>query len=125
MAKKDKDNEAGRALRGSNYDPEITKSFVARVEQLNDDIQREKDECKALCDPIKEDIKAVFDEAETAGISPDLLKGAIKERKLRRDAEKVQEKFQGTRKDQYHSLLLAIGEFAETDLGSAAVAKAA
>lgn len=120
MPKKEKTEGEGRALRGSNFEPEITKGFVDRLERLNDDIQAEKDLCKEQCIPIKADIAEVMDEAEEAGIPPDLLKGALKRRKLQRQAEKVEDKFLGMRKDQYHALLMSLGE-----LGQAALDKAA
>lgn len=120
MGKKKDETAEGSARKGSNFDPEKAMAFVDRIETLKHEQQVFKEDAAASCAAVKLDIDEVYAEAETAGISPAYLKTALKRRKLKADAEALDEKFAGTKKDEYHALLLALGE-----LGEAAIKKAA
>lgn len=129
--KKDKEPEPGAdgngvsAFRGNGFDPEIAKKFVDRLENLNNDMAAEKGEFMARCKVIHADYKEVLTEAKNAGIPKKPLKSLVKQRKLERDIEDIRTDLEGDDQDSFDQLVLALGKFAETDLGAAAMKDAA
>lgn len=104
---------SGSARRGANFEPKQTKAFVSLIETLKD----EKDLLKAthkeeFLDPLDEDVAAVYDEAERVGVPKNILRAAVKKRKLERDADKIRDKFEGGTLNDYDAILLALGELA-------------
>ncbi len=107
-------NDTGSARRGSNFDPDIVQSFVARVETLTTEKKLLKDAFKeSTIKPIDDDIAEIIKEADKAGVPPKMLRAALKKRKLEADAGAQAEKFEGDARDEFEALLLALGELAE------------
>jgi uncharacterized protein (UPF0335 family) len=129
--KKDKEPEPGEggsgvaAFRGNGFDPDIAKGFVDRIENLHGDLASEKGEFMARCKVIQADIKEVLTEAKNAGIPKKPLKSLVKQRKLERDIENIRTDLEGDDQDSFDQLVMALGKFAETELGAAAVQQAA
>lgn len=129
--KKDKEPEPGEggngvaAFRGNGFDPAIAKGFVDRIENLHSDLAAEKGEFMQKCKVIHADIKEVLTEAKNAGIPKKPLKSLVKQRKLERDIEDIRTDLEGDDQDSFDQLCLALGKFAETGLGAAALDAAA
>lgn len=128
-AKKEKepgeDGAGVSAFRGNGFDPSIAHSFVSRVENLHGDLATEKSEFMTRCKVIHSDIKEVLTEAKNAGIPKKALKNVIKHRALLNKVEDVRNDLEGEDQDNFDQLLNALGNFAGTDLGAAAVERAA
>lgn len=113
------------AFRGNGYDPAILGAFNARVENLYGDLATEKGESMARCRAIHQDIDAVLAEAKNAGIPKKEFKGVIKKRTLLAKAEAIRSDLEGDSQNTFDQIEFALGKFAETELGAAAMEKAA
>lgn len=129
--KKSKEPEPGEggngvaAFRGNGYDPAIVNGFVTRIEKLYSDIATEKSEFMSRCKVIHGDVKEVLTEAKNAGIPKKSLKSLIKQRDLLGKVENIRNDLEGDDQDSFDQLCLALGAFAQTGLGAAAVERAA
>lgn len=127
--KKDKPEEdtgnGVAAFRGNGFDPQIAQGFVDRIENLYADIATEKSEFMTRCKVIHGDVKEVLTEAKNAGIPKKALRNVIKKRKLENDIEGIRADLEGDDQDSFDQLVFALGKFAETGLGAAAVQAAA
>lgn len=106
--------------RRSNFDPDMVKAFVDRVESLHNDIASEKGAYMATCKGIREDISSVYDEAKEKGIPKKILKLVIEQRALGRKMEDIREELEQDDQDIFDQLMLALGDLADTPLGQAA-----
>lgn len=109
----------------NGFDPEKAQSFVSRVENLNQDMETLKAEHMAKCKAVREDIKDVLEEAKGEGIPKGALKAVIKVRELERKAERARDDLDSDVQGDFDNLRLALGDLAETELGQAAMDKAA
>ena len=115
-----------KAKAGTNgFDPDKVKSFVGRIEHLNGDMQTLKAEHMSKCKAVREDIKEVIAEAKDAGIPASALKALIKVREFERKAEAQRDNLDNEIQGDFDNLRLALGDLAETELGQAALDKAA
>src|SRR5580765_788351 len=114
----------GRALAGNGIDPDIADNYVQRIEQLADDIATLQAENAERCQNIREDVKEVYHDAFEAGLAPKPLKALIKVRELSRKQHAVRKKLDLDQLAEFEQLVEALGEFAETPLGAAAMAAA-
>lgn len=116
---------SGSAVRSNGYDPEQVKSFVSRVENLEQEVELLKVDFKEkTIGPLKEDIKQVVEEAEQAGIPKKELKAVLKRRAAHRKAEAIREKLKSYEQTNFDNLRLALGDLSELPLGAAALSKA-
>lgn len=119
------EDENGGAVRSNGYDPEAVKSFVARIENLQGEIEELREAFKSDCEPLKEDIKVVKEEAEYAGIPKKELNKVLSARALAQKIEKQRGKLEPHEKTNYDNLMLALGGLKDLPLGIAALGKAA
>lgn len=113
------------AFRGNGFDPAIAGSFVNRIENLYSDIATEKSEFMTRCKSIHGDIKEVLTEAKNAGIPKKALRNVVKQRALLNKVEDIRNDLEGDDQDSFDQLVIALGKFADTGLGAAAVQAAA
>ncbi len=132
MAKRVKKEEQGpddghgvSAFRGNGFDPAILGAFNARIENLMTDLGLEKSESMTRCKAIHQDIDEVLKEAKNAGIPKREFKAVIKKRTLLARAEEIRADLEGESVDAFDQIEFALGKFAETELGAAAVDRAA
>src|SRR5690349_12058298 len=103
-------------------DPKQIERFVKRIESLDDDIQRLRDECRAECFDLMTDKKAVLEEAKDAGIPLKPLKAAIKARRLEKQAKAQRDNLRDIDLiDKFDLIRHALGDLADTPLGQAAM----
>ena len=119
------DGHGVSAFRGNGYDPAILGAFNARIERLHDDLATEKGESMSRCRIIHQDIDAVLAEAKNAGIPKKEFKAVIKKRTLLAKAEAIRADLEGEGVDTFDQIEFALGKFAETELGAAALQAAA
>lgn len=128
-AKKEKEvGEEGAgvsAFRGNGFDPTILGEFSARIENLMADLGLEKSESMTRCKAIHQDIDEVLKEAKNAGIPKREFKAVIKKRTLLAKANALREDMEGDSQTAFDQIEFALGKFAETDLGAAAMRTAA
>lgn len=103
----------------NGYDPEKLGSYVGRIFNL-------KDELASVSGTLRRDMKEVYQEAaDQAGIPTKLLKRLVKEEDDRRKKEAWLEELEADERQSLEQLEAALGAFKETELGQAAMARAA
>ena len=116
---------ADRARPGLNgLDPDKVKGFVGRVENLHKDLDKLRSEHMLACKDVRGDIKEVIKEAKGEGINAKALKAAIEQRALERKAKEVAHGLDIDEQSQLEQIRAALGEYADTPLGAAAVSAA-
>lgn len=104
-----------RTKPGDNgFDPEQSKNFRDRIINLHTELESESGR-------IRSEIKDVYGEAKEAGIPKALMKAAIKRIRGRTRDEKEDKDLESDYPGLLDKLMQALGEFAETPLGRAAV----
>lgn len=110
---------------GNGFDPDIVKGYVDRIERLDDDLAHEKGVYMEACKVIHEQRAGVIQEAKDQhGISKRALKTVVKVRGLEERAERLREELEPEIQDGFDQIRLALGDYADTPLGGAALAKA-
>ena len=103
---------------------EHVQEAVAAIEKLDDDLLKERMSYMKRCKDIRKIKADEFDSASNRGISKKLLKTKIKERELERKIDGLTEDLEDDERSEYQMLSEKLGEFADTPLGQAAMAKA-
>jgi len=98
-------------------------SFVTRYEAVNDQVLSEKGQFMRRCAQLNEDKKSILDEAKEKGIPKAALKAVIKARDLERKVDKAREDLEDDDAAQFDDIREALGDFADSPLGAAAVKK--
>lgn len=93
--------------------------YMKRIESLKGDLESERSKYMNACKPIHEDIRDIYTEAKTAGVSAKALKGLVKFRELEKRQDAIADDFDEDNGAIYEVLIEALGP-----LGKAA-AKAA
>lgn len=117
--------EASTPKAGHNSLAEKGKAFVERVETLNKDLATEQSNYMTACKGIRGDIKVVLSEAKDEGIPAKVIRAAVKARTLERKAREARDALDMADQDTLDNIRHALGDFADTDLGQAAIDKAA
>lgn len=93
--------------------------FLARIENLHDDLESKKGAYMASCKAVRDDIKTVYSEAKEAGVAPKALKGVVRNRQLHRKIDAISDGLDIDEISTYEQLCEALGDFGETELGKA------
>jgi hypothetical protein len=103
---------------------EDVQAAVEAIEKLDGDLLSEKMAYMNRCKIIRKMKADKYDHASDQGISKKLLKKKIKERDLERKIDGITEDLEDDERSEYQMLTEKLGEFADTPLGQAAMAKA-
>jgi hypothetical protein len=96
---------------------------LAHVEQNYADLASERGIYMSKCKRIRETMAGDYDKASDQGISKKLLKKIIKERELERKIGALTDDLEDDERSEHQMLMEKLGEFANTPLGKAALAK--
>jgi len=96
---------------------------VANIEQCYSDLASERGIYMSKCKRIRETMAGDYDKASDQGISKKLLKKIIKERELERKIFGLSDDLEADERSEIEMLKEKLGEFANTPLGKAALAK--
>lgn len=96
------------------------KAFVERIENVNRDIEHEQEAAKESISGYRRDVAAILKQAKAAGLAG-AVRAAVRARKLARQQEKVRERLDIADRDTFDTIRLALGDYAETALGKAAL----
>lgn len=105
-------------------DNEDVQAAVRNIEDHFADLASERGTYMLKCRRIREAMAADYEKAGSRGISKKLLKKIVKERDLERKIEAVTADLEPDERSEYDMLIEKLGEFVNTPLGAAAVAKA-
>lgn len=105
---------------GNGFDPRLVTQLVVQIEAAMDDKATEHGEYMRRCQGINTRIDAVYDEGKARGVPKKELKANIQRRVLERKIEALREGLEGDRQDAYDLLRQAMGDLADTPLGTAA-----
>ena len=106
----------------NGFDRDKVKGFVNRINNLKEDLEKERGASMRRCKDIREDIKGVFAEAKDVNIPVKPLKAVIKARELERRAAAQRDGLADSDEmDKFDLLQEALGPLAGTPLGMAAV----
>ncbi|MET3996039.1 glycerol-3-phosphate cytidylyltransferase-like family protein [Bradyrhizobium sp. S3.9.2] len=103
---------------------EHVQEAVDQIEKLDADLMAEKMAYMSKCKTIRKIKADAYDHASDQGISKKLLKKKIKERDLGRKIDRITADLEDDERSEYEMLSEKLGEFADTPLGSAALARA-
>lgn len=95
--------------------------YLARVENVLADLDRMKGEYMAACKAKREDIKEIYKEAKDDDIPVRALKGLVKYRELERRQAELAETIPDEEVSEFEMLVEALGDYADTPLGQAAL----
>lgn len=95
--------------------------FLARVENVLDELERMKGEYMAACKAKRADIKEIYTEAKDAEVPVKALKGLVKYRELERKQAALEEAIPDEEVSEFQILVEALGDFGDTELGQAAL----
>jgi F0F1-type ATP synthase membrane subunit b/b' len=125
MADNDNGNTERTPRRSNGYDGDKVKDYVARIENLLDEIGTAKGEYMQIAKARREDISEILTEARDAeGIPRKALKAAIRELELKRKLEGVRGDLEDEDAEAFDAIKLALGDFGDTELGRAALDRA-
>lgn len=111
--------------KSGSFEPKKAKSFIERIEAINQEIASEQGEFMSRCKALKEDIALILEEAKSAGIAKKPLRAVLKTRELELKLEAQRDDLEDEQQDTYDAIRHAIGDLAETPLGEAALSRAA
>jgi hypothetical protein len=97
---------------------------VEAIEKLFGDLLVEKTTYMSKCKTIRKIMADEYDSASNRGISKKLLKTKIKERDLERKIDDLTADLEDDERNEYQMLSEKLGEFGDTPLGAAALARA-
>jgi hypothetical protein len=103
---------------------EDIQAAVDGIEKLDGDLLSEKMAYMNRCKIIRKMKADKYDHASDQGISKKLLKAKIKERDLERKIGGLTEDFEDDERSEYQMISEKLGEFGDTPLGKAALARA-
>lgn len=111
-----------RILEGRNRaNDEEMAGYVTRMENLEAEGRREQATYMERMRRIREDQKSVLDEAKENGIPKKSLKAVVKVRDLERKMTAAREDLEDDDAATFDDIRKALGDFADSPLGSAAV----
>jgi uncharacterized protein (UPF0335 family) len=109
---------------GSMPPADVLLDFTHRVENLYDELASEKGEYMNRARQIRESIARVLVEAKDAGIPKKEFKTVIKARQLENKLERIRDELEPDEVETFDQIRLALGDYADTPLGAAALAQA-
>jgi len=110
----------------NSYDWEVAGKFVTSVEEVQVEIDAINAEAKLKCQPHREDIKGIKKNMkDDLGIPMKAFNAVVAARKADLKAKGHREKLSTDHKDSYDQIRTALGDFADTPLGEAAVVRLA
>jgi uncharacterized protein (UPF0335 family) len=95
--------------------------FLARVENVLDQLNTLKRKYMAECKGLRADIKQIYDDAKDADVPVRALKGLVKYRQLEKKQAAIADTIAEDEVDEYQMLKEALGDFGDTELGQAAL----
>ncbi|WP_420408656.1 hypothetical protein [Hoeflea sp.] len=111
-----------RILEGRNRaNSDEMASYINRIEELDAELLREKMAYMERARRIQENKKAVLDEAKEDGLSKKAVRAVVKVRELERKAEAAREDLEDDDAATFDDIREALGDFADSPLGQAAV----
>jgi hypothetical protein len=119
------DLHARKAAEATNSPSEDdVQAAVANIEQCYNDLLSERGLYMQRCKRIRETMAGDYDNAVDKGISKKLLKKIIKGREFERKISALTDDLEDDERSEHQMLVEKLGEFANTPLGKAALAKA-
>lgn len=110
------------ARHGNGYDPDLIVQYVRSIEELAQDKEQAQSEFMHRAKAITAEIKEVYDAAKESGIPRKELKAVVRTRELERKVEAERQKLEPEEQDTYDMIRHALGDFADSPLGAAALA---
>lgn len=91
------------ASASNQFDPDIVRPILAKIDGFYADLGKERGSYMSTCRGIRENIKAVYDEAKTQGIPTKELRTLIK---IRENEQKNQKLYEELEADQQQTLAM-------------------
>lgn len=111
-----------RVLEGRNRaNSDEMAAYINRLEELDSELLREKMAYMERARRIQENKKEVLDEARENGLSKKAVRAVVKVRDLERKAEAAREDLEDDDAAVFDDIREALGDFADSPLGKAAV----
>jgi Arc/MetJ-type ribon-helix-helix transcriptional regulator len=108
----------------NGFDREKLQDIVGRIEQCFADLLSERGAYMNRCRGIREGITAAYDDAKAQGIPKKELRALVKTRELERKIAAQFAELEADEQQNYQMIQEALGDFADSPLGAAAVERA-
>ncbi|MCK9994503.1 MAG: hypothetical protein Dbin4_03023 [Alphaproteobacteria bacterium] len=107
---------------GGVSDPVVLIEFVARIENLHADLEKEKSAYMLACKALREDIREVLEEAQEKGLPKKPLRAIVKQRALEKKAAACRDDLEDSdHLSAFDIMKAALGDLADLPLGQAAM----
>lgn len=107
---------------GGADNPNLVKEFVGRIENLHADLEKEKSAYMLACKALREDIRAVLEEAQEKGLPKKPLKAIVKQRALEKKVAACRDDLDDIdHLSAFDIMKASLGDLADLPLGQAAM----
>ena len=107
---------------GGADNPNLVIEFVGRIENLHADLEKEKSAYMLACKALREDIRAVLEEAQGKGLPKKPLKAIVKQRALEKKVAACRDDLDDIdHLSAFDIMKAALGDLADLPLGQAAM----
>lgn len=96
--------------------------LLSEIDRHDDELDRLRGEYMAACKPSHESIREILKEARESGVNMRAFRIVLKGHRFERKQLAAIDELDGEEADAHAEMLEALGEFADTPLGAAAVA---
>lgn len=117
--------QAKEAAKANSISDDQIADFIKRIETENRAMESQKAKHMSACKGIRETINGIKQEAKEAGLPKAALNAALKRRALRQKFEAARENLENEMHADVDRIEKALGDYASTPLGAAAVANEA
>jgi len=108
-------------LSNSAYSKEKLEGFLSEIDRYDDIIATEKGRYMQACVAPRDGIKEVITAAKEAGVNPVAFRNALKAHRDERAQEKRVAALDIADRADYETIMAALGAYADTELGQAAL----
>src|SRR5262245_56261344 len=110
---------------GSNgFDGEALEKYLTQIDSADDELVALKMEHMRACKAPRQRIRNVMAQAKTAGLNMNALKAVISKHRAERKVDQTIAELEADDRADFEAMKAALGEFADTPLGQAALKKA-
>lgn len=109
---------------GNGFDTDVMRGYVGRIENLLDDMERERSSFMTKCKSIRGDIALIVAEAKDVhGVPKKSLKAVVRVRELEDRADRIRDELEPEIQETFDQIRHALGDLADMPLGRATLDK--
>jgi uncharacterized protein (UPF0335 family) len=111
-------------MAGNGYNKQLLQALLSEIDDADDRLASLKGEYMANCQPVREDIAAVFQQAKDKGVGVKAFRILVSNHRLEKSKRRNEQKLDLDQRADYEQMREALGVLAELPLGEAALREA-